>query len=70
MRVVSLVFSFLLTASLVVLGLALLEDQVGQQRIVVKDEWLSSDIAVGKTGMVRSDSSSIAIRQSSLSGQQ
>ena len=70
MRTLSLVFSFILTASLVILGLAFLEDQVGQQRVIVKDEWLSSDIAVAKAAVVRPDSSSVAIRQSSLSGQQ
>jgi hypothetical protein len=42
MRILSLVFSFLITALLATLALAYLEHRVGQQRIYVQDEWLSS----------------------------
>jgi hypothetical protein len=42
MRVLSLVFSFLLTVSLAVAALTYLEDRIGQNRIYVQDAWLSS----------------------------
>jgi hypothetical protein len=42
MRLLSLVLSFLLTVSLVTAGLAYLEQRVGEHRIHVQDEWLSS----------------------------
>jgi hypothetical protein len=42
MRILTLVVSFLLTVSLVTAGLAYLEQRVGEHRIPVQDEWLSS----------------------------
>jgi hypothetical protein len=42
MRVLSLVFSFLVMASLAAAALTYLERRVGQQKIQVQDEWLSS----------------------------
>jgi hypothetical protein len=42
MRILSLVFSFLLTASLAAVALTYLESRIGQHRIYVQDEWLSS----------------------------
>ena len=42
MRVLSLVFSFVVTVSLAGAALIYLEGRVGQQRIVVQEEWLSS----------------------------
>jgi hypothetical protein len=45
MRILGLIFSFLLTVSLATLALIYLEQRAGQQRIAVQDEWLSSDAA-------------------------
>ncbi|HEY9015451.1 MAG TPA: hypothetical protein VIM84_10365 [Gemmatimonadales bacterium] len=42
MRKLSLVVSFLLAVSAVGAALAYLEIRMGEQRIVVQDEWLSS----------------------------
>jgi hypothetical protein len=42
MRILSLVFSFLVTVSLATVALIYLERRVGQHRIYVQDEWLSS----------------------------
>jgi|tagenome__1003787_1003787.scaffolds.fasta_scaffold12273629_1 hypothetical protein len=42
MRLLSLVLSFLLTVSLVTAGLVYLEQHVGEHRIQVQDQWLSS----------------------------
>jgi hypothetical protein len=42
MRIVSLVFSFLVTVSLATAALTYLERRIGQQRIYVQDAWLSS----------------------------
>ena len=42
MRVLSLVISFLLMVSLATMTLFYLEQRVGQNRIQVQDEWLSS----------------------------
>jgi hypothetical protein len=42
MRILSLVFSFLVTVSLVTVALTYLERRVGQHRIYVQDDWLSS----------------------------
>ena len=42
MRMLSLVFSFLVTASLAAVALIYLENRVGQQRIQVQDHWISS----------------------------
>jgi hypothetical protein len=42
MRVLSLVLSFLLMVSLATMTLFYLEQRVGQNRIQVQDEWLSS----------------------------
>jgi hypothetical protein len=42
MRIFTLVVSFLLTVSLVTAGFAYLEQRVGEHRIHVPDEWLSS----------------------------
>jgi hypothetical protein len=42
MRILSLVFSFLLTVSLAAVALTYLEGRIGQHRIYVQDEWLSS----------------------------
>jgi len=51
MRVLSLVISFLLVVSLATMTLFYLEQRVGQNRIQVQDEWLSSsDQAAGSAG--------------------
>jgi hypothetical protein len=42
MRILSLVLSFLVTVSLAAVALIYLERRVGQHRIYVQDEWLSS----------------------------
>ena len=42
MRVLSLVFSFVVTVLLAGGALIYLEGRIGQQRILVQDEWLSS----------------------------
>jgi hypothetical protein len=42
MRILSLVFSFLLAVSLAAVALIYLERRVGQQRIYVQDDWVSS----------------------------
>jgi len=42
MRILSLVFSFLVTVSLAAVALTYLEGRIGQHRIYVQDEWLSS----------------------------
>jgi hypothetical protein len=42
MRMLSLVFSFLITVSLAIVALVYLEDRIGQHRIYVQDEWLSA----------------------------
>ncbi|HET6837294.1 MAG TPA: hypothetical protein VFH24_04570 [Gemmatimonadales bacterium] len=42
MRVLSLVFSLVVTLSLGGAALIYLEDRIGQHRIQVQDEWLSS----------------------------
>jgi hypothetical protein len=42
MRIMSLVFSFVLTVSLATVALAYVTERVGQSRIVVQDGWISS----------------------------
>ena len=42
MRILSLIFSFVLTVSLAAIALAYMEGRIGQHRIQVRDEWLSS----------------------------
>jgi hypothetical protein len=42
MRLVSLVFSLVVTVSLAGAALTYLESRIGQHRIPVQDEWLSS----------------------------
>jgi hypothetical protein len=42
MRILSLVFSLVVTVSLAAAALIYLENRVGQQRIYVQDEWLST----------------------------
>lgn len=42
MRVLSVVFSLFVTVSLAGAAWFYLEERIGQQRIVVQDEWLSS----------------------------
>jgi hypothetical protein len=42
MRILSLVFSFLVTVSLSAVALTYMEGRIGQHRIQVQDEWLSS----------------------------
>jgi hypothetical protein len=42
MRILSLYLSFLITVSLATAALTYLADRIGQQRIYVQDEWLSS----------------------------
>ena len=42
MRILSLVVSFLIIASLATATLLYLEERVGQSRIQVQDEWLTS----------------------------
>ena len=42
MRVLSLVFSFLVTVSLATVALSYLERRVGEHRIYVQDDWVSS----------------------------
>lgn len=43
MRILSLVFSLVVAISLMAMALIYLGERVGQQRIYVQDEWLSSD---------------------------
>lgn len=43
MRILSLVFSLVVAISLLAMALIYLGERVGQQRIYVQDEWLSSD---------------------------
>ena len=42
MRLISLIFSFVLTASLATVALAYVSERVGQNRIEVQDGWISS----------------------------
>jgi hypothetical protein len=42
MRMLSLFFSFLVAVTVAVVALIYLERRVGQQRIYVQDDWLSS----------------------------
>jgi hypothetical protein len=42
MRIMSLVFSFVLTISLATVALAYVTERAGQSRIVVQDGWISS----------------------------
>jgi hypothetical protein len=42
MRIASLVFSFVVTISMLLAGLIYLEGRIGQQRIQVQDAWLAS----------------------------
>jgi hypothetical protein len=42
MRILSLVFSFLFAVTLAAAALVYLERRIGQQRIYVQNEWLSS----------------------------
>ena len=54
MRILSLVFSFLITVSLAAVALIYLEERVGQHRIQVQAEWL---------GNTSPDTTTIAVRQ-------
>ena len=42
MRIMSLVFSFVLTALLATVALVYVSERVGQSRIVVRDGWINS----------------------------
>jgi hypothetical protein len=42
MRILSLVFSFLVTVLVAAVALTYLEGRIGQHRIYVQDEWLSA----------------------------
>ena len=42
MRIASLVFSFVVTVSILLAGLIYLEGRIGEQRIQVQDGWLAS----------------------------
>jgi hypothetical protein len=45
MRILGLIFSSLVTVSLATLILIYLEQRIGEQRIAVRQEWLSADVA-------------------------
>jgi hypothetical protein len=59
MRILSLVFSFLITAFLATLTLIYLERRVGQQRIYVQDEWLSSSADSAQIAVAAPDTSQL-----------
>jgi hypothetical protein len=66
MRILSLVFSFLVAVSLAAVALIYLEDRVGQQRIYIHDDWVSSPDqqayrGYGDSGDIDPDSVPIAL---------
>ena len=69
MRIMSLVFSFVLTVLLATVALAYVTEWVGQSRIVVKDGWISSAESKGYQayGQVAStESDTVAFEQDTL----
>ena len=69
MRIMSLVFSFVLTVILATVALAYVTEWVGQSRIVVKDGWISSAEPKGYQayGQVAStESDTVALEQDTL----
>jgi hypothetical protein len=49
MRIASLVFSFVVTVSMLLAGLIYLEGRIGEQRIQVQDAWLASSDSAGQS---------------------